>query len=86
MKLRRENLPLVDLNKYNTDGKEAKYLQINHIVGNLATNKKTTEENIKKQEFEFMLDLKTLVSKTAIDPELTRVRSSKRREDRKTAP
>ena len=30
--------------KYNTDRKEAKYIQINHIVGNLMTNKKITEE------------------------------------------
>ena len=31
-----------------------------------------------------MMDLKTLISKTAIDPELTRVRNSMRREDRET--
>ena len=31
--LRGGNLPIVDLSKYNTDGKEAKYIQINHIVG-----------------------------------------------------
>ena len=79
--LRGDNLLIVDLSKYNTEGKEAKY-----IVGNLTTNKKTTEKNIKKAEFEFMLDLKTLISKTAVDPELTRVRSSMRREDRETAP
>ena len=33
-----------------------------------------------------MLDLKTLISRTAIDPELTRVRTSMIREDRETAP
>ena len=33
-----------------------------------------------------MLDLKTLISKTAIDPELTRVRNSMRREDREAIP
>ena len=82
----RDNLPTVDLSSYNTDGKKAKYIQINHIVGNLRRNKMTTEENINKAEFEFLLDLKTLISKTAIDPELTRVRSSMRREDRETAP
>ena len=32
------------------------------------------------------MDLKTLISKTAIDPELTRVRNSMRREDRETIP
>ena len=84
--MRGDNLPIVNLSKYNTEGKEAKYKQINHIVGNLTANKKITEDNIKKAEFEFMLDLKTLISKTAIDPELTRVRTSMRREDRETAP
>ena len=84
--LRGDNLPIVNLSKYITEGKEAKYIQINHIVGNLTANKKITEDNIKKAEFEFMLDLKTLISKTAIDRELTRVRTSMRREDRETAP
>ena len=55
-------------------------------MGNLTTNKKVTEENNKKADFEFMLDLKPLTSKTGIDMELTRVRSSMRRRDRETAP
>ena len=76
----------MDLSNYNTDGKEAKYIQINHIVGKLTTNKKATEDHIKKVEFEFMMDLKTKISKTAIDPELTQVRNSMRREDRETIP
>ena len=84
--LRGDNLPIVDLSKYNTDGKEAKYIQINHIVGKLTANKKITEENNKKPEFEFMMDLKTLISKTATDPELTQVRNSMRREDREITP
>ena len=50
--LRGYNLPIVGLSKYNTEGKEAKYIQMNHIVGNLTTNKKTTGENKKKAEFE----------------------------------
>ena len=33
-----------------------------------------------------MMDLKTLIAKTAIDPELTRVRNSMRKEDRETIP
>ena len=71
--LRGDNLPIVDLSKYNTDGKEAKYIQINHIVGKLTANKKLTEENIKKAEFEFMYGL-------------THVRNSMRREDREITP
>ena len=84
--MRGDNLPIVDLSKNNTEGKEAKYIQINHIVGKLTTNKKSTEDHIKRAEFEFMLDLKTLTSETAIDPELTRVRNSMPREDRETIP
>ena len=44
------------------------------------------EDHIKKAEFEFISDLKTSFSKTAVDPELTWVRNSMRREDRKTLP
>ena len=44
--MRSDKLSIVDINKYSTDGKEAKYIQINHIVGNLTTNKKITEGGI----------------------------------------
>ena len=84
--MRGDNLPIVDLSKYHTDGKEAHYIQINHIVGKITEIEKLTDENIKKAEFNFMLDLKTLISKTAIDPEMTRVRASMRREEKDTAP
>ena len=80
--MRGDDLPIVDLSKYQTDGKEAHYIQIIHIVGKLTENKKLTEENVKKAEFNFMLDLKTLISKTAIDAEMKRVRASMRREER----
>ena len=82
--MRGVNLPIVDFTKYNTDCKEAKYLQTNKIVGKLTTNKEVTEDHIKKADFDFMVDLKTVISKTAIDPELTRVRNSMRPEDRET--
>ena len=84
--MRGDNLPIVDLSKYNTDGRKAKYIQINHIVGKLTANKKVTEDHINKAEFDFMMDLKTLISKTAFDPELIRVRNSILREDRETIP
>ena len=77
--LRGNNLPIMNLTKYNTDGKETKYLHIYHVVGKMNTNKKVTEDHIKETEFVFLMDLKTLISKTAIDPELTRVRNSMRK-------
>ena len=45
--MRGDNLPIVDLSKYNTEGKEVHYIQINHIVGKLTNNKKITEKHIK---------------------------------------
>ena len=84
--VRGDNLPIVDLSKYHTEGKEAHYIQINHIGGRLTENRMMTEENIKKAEFNFMLDLKALIVKTAIDSEMTRVRTSMRREEKDSAP
>ena len=84
--LRGDNLPIVDLSKFNTEGKEAHDIQINHIVEKLSGNKKITEDTTKKAEFEIMMDLKTLIARTAIDPELTRVRISMRREDGEATP
>ena len=79
-----DNLLIVALNKYNTDGKKTQYIQINHIVGKLTANKNVTEYHLVKVEFEFGTDMKILTSNTGIDQELTRVRSITRREDRKT--
>ena len=73
-----DNLPTVNLSKYDTNGKEANPFR-------LRANNKGTKEIIKKAEIEFLMDLKTFVSKTAIDLKFTRVRSSTRREDRETA-
>ena len=84
--MRRDNLPIVDLSNFNTDGKKTHYILINLIVGKLSGNKKITEDTIKKAEIEYMLDLKTLISKTANDPELTRARASMRRVDRDIIP
>ena len=68
-----DNLLILDLSKYHTEGKDAHYIQINHIVGKLTENKKLTDESMKKAEFNFLLDSKFLISKTVIYPEVTRV-------------
>ena len=84
--LRGDKLPVVDLSKFNTDGKEAHYIKKTHIVRKLSANKKVTEDTTKKAEIEIMLDLKNLISRIAIDPKLRRVRASMRREDREATP
>ena len=84
--IRGDNLPIVDLKNYNTDGKEAHYVQINQIIGAITEEKKLAEETIKKAEMDFMMDLKSLIAKSATDGELNRIKMALSREDCSMAP
>ena len=70
---RGDNFPIVDPKSYNTDGKEIQFIQINQVIEKV-TGEKNTEATIKKADFNFMLDLKTLIAKSSTDAELNRVR------------
>ena len=76
----------MDWSNFNTEGEENHYFQNNYIVGKFSSHRKTSEETIKKAEFEIMLDLKSRIPRTAIDHELTIVRPSMIWEDRETTP
>ena len=69
--IRGDNFPIVDLKAYNTEGREAQFIQMNQVVEKMTGDKKATEDAIKKAEFNFMLDLKTLIAKSNTDAELT---------------
>ena len=84
--IRGDNLPIVDLKNYNTEGKEAHYVQINQIIGAITEGKKLAEETIKKAEMDFMMDLKSLIAKSATDAELNRIKLALNREDHSMAP
>ena len=84
--IRGDNFPIADLKAYNTEGREAQFIQINQVVEKMTGDKKATEDAIKKAEFNFMLDLKTLIAKSNTDAELNRVRDAMRRADKNTAP
>ena len=81
--IRGDNFSIVDLKAYNTEGKEAQFIQINQIIEKATGNQTNTEETIKKAEFNFMLDLKTLIAKSSTDAELNRVRDAMRRGEAK---
>ena len=49
--IRGDNLPMVDLKNYNTESKEAHYVQINQIIGTVTEGKKMAEETIKKRRW-----------------------------------
>ena len=84
--IRGDNFPIVDLKAFNTEGKEAQFIEINQVIDKVTGNKKVTEETIKKAEINFMLDLKTLIAKSATNAELNRVSSAMRRNEKNTAP
>ena len=50
-------------------------------MGKLTEDKKLSEDIITKAEYNFMLDSRSIISKSAIDPDMTRVRASMRREE-----
>ena len=84
--IRRDNSPMVDHKAYDTEGNEAQLIQMIQIIDKMTGGKKATGEAKKKAEFNFMLDLKTLVAKSATDADLNRVRDAMRRGENNTAP
>ena len=49
---------------------------INQIIAKITGDRKNTEDTIKKAEFNFFHDLKTLIAKSSPDAELNRVRDA----------
>ena len=76
--IRGDNFSTVDLKAYNTEGGEAQFIHINQVIDKMAGAKKATEDVIKKAEFNFLLDLKTLIANINTDAELNRVRDAMR--------
>ena len=77
----------MDLKPYNTEGKESQFIQTNQVLEKMVGHIHATDDaTIKKAEFNFMLDLKTLIAKSATVAELNRVRDAMRRAEKKTAP
>ena len=74
--IRGDNFPIVDLEAYNTKGREAQFIHINQVIDKMMRDNKATEDVIKKAEFIFMLDLKTLSENSNTDAELNRVRDA----------
>ena len=78
-------MPILDLQNYITELKEAHCVQINQKIGVVTERKIVTEETIKQVEMDFMLDLKSMIAKSATDAELNRVELALNREDRSMA-
>ena len=84
--IRRDNFSIVDLKAYNTEGREAQFIQINQVIDTMMGTKNATEDVIKKAKFNFMLDLKKLIAKSNTDTEPSRARDAMRRAEKKYDP
>ena len=64
--------PVIDTKEFgNTPAKVIEYLQINKVIGKPRKNKHTQmEDNVRKAEFKFMADLRTIIKETGRDREL----------------
>ena len=49
--IRGDNLPIVDLKNYNTEGKEAHYVQINQTIGVVTEGRKSPKKQLRKRKW-----------------------------------
>ena len=62
------NFPIVDLEHYDIGKSTQLYIQINHIVQKRKIKNIETEEILRKTEFNFMVDSKSMLHKSSANP------------------
>ena len=67
------NFPSVSLEKYHIAEKTLPNLQVNHAKKKPIMKKVDAKENLGKTEFNFMVDLKTPIHKTSLEPKLLKL-------------
>ena len=77
---------IVDLKDYDVVKTTIHYIQPNHIFQKLKILKAEAEENVKKSKFNFMGDLKTLIHKISVDPELLQMKVCLRNRQKERTP
>ena len=86
MAISSSNFPIVDLKDYHIYEKTVLYIQINQVIDKPKTKTAEAEENLKKAELNFMLDLRTLIQKTSVDPKLLQLKICVRNQQKDRAP
>ena len=61
-------ISIVGLKDYNIAKQTIHYIQVNHVIEKPKTKNTEAEENLKKAEFDFMIDMKTLLHKSSVVP------------------
>ena len=70
---RGDNFPIVKSKAFNIEVKGIQFIQIIQVIAKMMGDKKARVYKIKKAEFSFMLNLKSLNAKSATDAEVNRV-------------
>ena len=65
-----KNFRNVELEDYIIAKKKSNDIQVNHVIEKPKTKNTKAEENLKKAEIDFMIDLKILTHKTSVDPKM----------------
>ena len=60
------NFPIVDLKDYYIGAKTIHYVQVKHLFEKPKTKNTGVGEDLKETEFDFMIDLKSLIDKTSV--------------------
>ena len=62
------NVRIVDVKDYHVAERTIHFFQNNHVINKPKTKSSEAEEHVKKAKSSFMIDLKTRIHKTSIDP------------------
>ena len=81
------NFPIVDLKDYVIAERTVHSIQVNHVIEKQKMKSAAVEENMKKAEFNFMIDLEeTLLHKTSVDPKMLQLMICLRNRQKERAP
>ena len=76
----------MDLKNYDIAEKTIHYIQVNQVIEEPRMKSTKTDEKLMKAEFNSMIDLKTLIHKTSVDPETPQVKICVRNKQKKELP
>ena len=79
------SLPIVGLNDYDTVEETVHNNQKNHLIERPKIVNVQAEKNLKKADFNFMVDFKTLMHKTLVDPKLLKLKICSRNNQKEWA-
>ena len=77
-----QNFPVADLKDEKIAELTQHHKEINHVIEQPKARNLEAEENLQKAEFNNMVDLKTLINKTQVDPKLLQVKDCARNHQR----